>query len=133
MTHILHVVKSLLQHLTSHHWKHWSLDDGRAVGVGLQCLPLALAELDAVLAGAVTLEGLGEPERQFADEAHQDRLRGRVRMRGGFCCWRGGLGPLADGEHSVRVHDGLVTLLRDDKFILLFKKVPLILDTILPN
>ena len=37
-----------------------------------------------MLAGAVALEGLGEPERQLADEAHQDRLRGRVRrLRGG--------------------------------------------------
>ena len=94
-----------------------SLDDGRAVGVGLQRLLLLLAQLHAVLAGAVTLEGLGEPERQLADEAHQDRLRGRVRLRGGLC-WRGGFGALADGEHSIGVHDGLVILLESESILL---------------
>ena len=102
-----------------------SLDDGRAVGVGLQRLLLLLAQLHAVLAGAVTLEGLGEPERQLADEAHQDRLRvgvsrRRLRLRG-----RRRTGAVAaDREHSVGVDDGLVTLrcsLRG-RFILLLRE-----------
>ena len=89
-----------------------SLDDGRAVGVGLQRLLLLFAQLHAVLAGAVTLEGLGEPERQLADEAHQDRLpigvsrrRRRLRLPG-----RRFGAVAADREHSIGVDDGLVTL-----------------------
>ena len=92
-----------------------SLDDGRAVGAGLEGLLLLLAQLHAVLAGAVPLEGLGHPERQLADEAHQDRLRRLTRRRvvsGRLRFWRRFGTVVADGEHPVGVDDGLLVIFR---------------------
>ena len=58
------------------------LDDGGAV-LGVEERLLLGAQLDGVAVHAVTAEGVGAAEGEFADEAHEDRLHrhgGSVRL-----------------------------------------------------